>query len=275
MREKELKKLLQTRKRRNSRKDSTVIRIKTPEQIEGIRKSCRLAAQTLEHIRDFIVPGVSTLEINNKAERFIVENGAIPAPLNYRGFPKATCTSINEVICHGVPSASVVLKEGDILNVDVTTILDGYYGDTSRMFRVGTIGNEAKILLEVARNCLTIGIGQVYPGNRFGNIGYAIQEYVRKFGFSIVTAFCGHGVGVEFHEEPQINHTAPKNSGPVMAPGMIFTIEPMINAGVPGAIVDEQDHWTARTEDGLLSAQYEHTVLVVEDGCEILTQSNW
>ena len=252
-----------------------MIRIKTPEQIEGIRASSKLAAATLAHIAPYVVPGVSTLELNDRAEQFIVDQGAIPAPLGYRGYPKATCISVNEVICHGIPSADTILKEGDIVNVDITTILNGYYGDTSQMFAVGAITAEAADLLRAARECLTIGIGQVYPGNHFGNIGYAIFRYTQKLGYSVVYQFCGHGVGVEFHEEPQVNHTAPRDSGPIMAPGMVFTIEPMINIGSPTARLDEHDGWTARTEDGSLSAQYEHTVLVTKEGCEVLTQGAW
>lgn len=251
-----------------------MIRIKTPEQIDGIRKSCQLAAATLEHIAPYVVAGASTLDVNDQAEQFIRDHGATPAPLNYKGFPKATCTSINEVVCHGIPSETVVLKEGDIINVDVTTILNGYYGDTSRMYAVGDISENAKNLLKITRECLTIGISQVFPGNQFGNIGYTISQHAHKFGYSVVSMFGGHGVGVEFHEEPLVIHVAPKDSGPIMVPGQVFTVEPMINEGVPTAKV-EQDGWTARTADGKLSAQFEHTILVTKEGCEILTQGVW
>jgi methionyl aminopeptidase len=252
-----------------------MIIIKTPEQIEGIRKSCQLAAATLEYLIPYVVADVSTLDINDQAEKYIREHGAIPAPLNYKGFPKATCTSLNEVICHGVPSESDVLKDGDIINVDITTILDGYYGDTSRMFAVGEISSEAENLLKVAKECLIVGVAQVFPGNRFGNVGYAIQQHAQKSDVSVVFQFCGHGLGIEFHEEPQVNHIATKDSGPLMTPGMIFSIEPMINLGSPVAVIDERDGWTARTEDGSLSAQYEHSILVTKEGCEVLTQGDW
>lgn len=250
-----------------------MIRIKNEEQIEGIRKSCVLAANTLNHIAPLVLPGVTTDFINNEAETYIRDHGAIPAPLNYKGYPKATCISLNEVICHGIPDERV-LREGDILNVDVTTILNGYFGDTSTMFGLGEVSEEAKKLMVVTLKCLELGIAEVKPGNRTGNIGYAIQKYASSYGYSVVRQFCGHGVGLEFHEEPQITHIAPRDTGPVMRPGMIFTIEPMINQGLPGAIVDAHDRWTARTEDNKLSAQYEHTVLVTSNGFEILTQGS-
>lgn len=247
-----------------------MIKIKTPEQIEGIRRSSVLAAKTLDHISSWVVPGVATQDIDQEIEKFMRDNGAIPATLGYKGYPKSSCISINEVICHGIPGPDV-LKEGDIVNIDVTTILDGYYGDTSRMFEVGTISDEALSLLNITYEALYAGIKMVSPGNRFGDIGYAIQKYASNFGYSVVHQFCGHGIGLEFHEEPQVNHSAPKNSGPLMVPGMTFTIEPMLCVGSPFARIDENDHWTARTEDGSLSAQYEHTILVTKTGCEILT----
>jgi methionyl aminopeptidase len=246
------------------------ILIKNQRQIEGIRKSCRLAAATLRYISQFVVAGVTTGELNDLCEKYIVDNNAIPAPLGYMGYPKATCISLNEVICHGIPGQEK-LKDGDIVNIDVTTILDGYYGDTSTMFTVGAISEDAQHLLDVAKRCLDIGIKQVRPGNRFGNIGYEIHKYAMLQGCTVVYQFCGHGVGIRFHEEPQVSHIADKDSGPKMRPGMIFTIEPMINLGSPEAIIDEEDKWTARTVDGKLSAQYEHTVLVTSTGAEILT----
>lgn len=245
--------------------------IKTPEQIEGIRKSCKLAGQTLEYIADFVKEGVSTEFLNQKIESFMRENGAIPATIGYGGYPKASCISLNEVVCHGIPSETIILKKGDILNIDVTTILDGFYGDTSRMFTVGEVSPLAQELIDVTKHCLDLGIQQVKPGNYFGNIGFAISRYVKMKGFSVVYEFCGHGVGLQFHEEPQIDHTARRNSGPIMRPGMTFTIEPMINEGKPGTVVDKIDKWTARTVDKKLSAQFEHTILVTETGFEVLT----
>jgi methionyl aminopeptidase len=245
--------------------------IKTPEQIEGIRKSSKLAGQTLEYIADFVKEGVSTEFIDQKIESFIRENGAIPATLGYGGFPKSCCTSINEVVCHGIPSDNNILKNGDIVNIDVTTILNGYYGDTSKMFTIGEVSKVALDLIDVTRHSLFLGIQQVKPGNNFGNIGFAISKYVKSKGFSVVYEYCGHGVGIEFHEEPQIDHTSRRNTGPIMKPGMTFTIEPMINQGRPGTVVDKVDKWTARTVDKKLSAQFEHTILITETGFEVLT----
>ncbi|MFW5831929.1 MAG: type I methionyl aminopeptidase, partial [Prolixibacteraceae bacterium] len=187
--------------------------IKTPEEIEGIRKSSRLAAETLDYAAQLVKPGISTKFIDDKIEERIVANGAIPATKGYNGYPKSSCISLNEVVCHGIPSEKTVLKEGDILNIDITTILNGYYGDTSRMFAVGKISEEALDLINVTKHCLDLGIRQVKPDNRFGNIGFVINRYARSKGFSVVYEFCGHGVGVKFHEEPQVDHTARRNSG--------------------------------------------------------------
>lgn len=248
-----------------------MIIIKNLQQIAGIRKSCQLASQTLQFIKPFVIPGVTTEELDNKIEEYIRDHNAIPAPKGYKGYPKATCTSVNEVICHGIPNA-YYLKEGDILNIDVTTILDGYYGDTSTMFAVGEISDEAKHLLAVTKECLEIGIAQVKEGKRIGNIGYHINKFATKKGCSVVHQFAGHGVGIAFHEEPLIPHVANMDSGIRMRAGMIFTVEPMINLGRPDAIIDESDKWTARTVDGKLSAQYEETVLVRDrKGPEVLT----
>ena len=245
--------------------------IKTPEEIEGIRKSSRLAAETLDFAAQFVKPGVSTKFIDDRIEEMIVSNGAVPATKGYNGYPKSSCISLNEVVCHGIPSEDIILKEGDILNIDVTTILNGYYGDTSRMFAVGEISTKARELIEVTRHCLHLGIQQVKPDVRFGNIGFVINRYARSKGFSVVYEFCGHGVGVKFHEEPQVDHTSRRNSGPTMKPGMIFTIEPMINQGRPATKIDKNDGWTARTIDEKLSAQFEHTILVTETGYDVLT----
>lgn len=245
--------------------------IKTQEQIEGIRKSSKLAAQALDFAGQFVEVGVSTEFIDNKIEEFIVSHGAIPATKGYNGYPKSSCISLNEVVCHGIPSEKTILKEGDILNIDVTTILDGYYGDTSRMFTVGQISPGAENLIEVTKHCLDLGIQQVKSGNYFGNIGYVISRYARAKGYSVVYEFCGHGVGVKFHEAPQVDHTSRRNSGPKMKAGMTFTIEPMINQGRASTSIDKNDGWTARTVDNRLSAQFEHTILVTESGFEVLT----
>jgi len=245
--------------------------IKTPEQIDGIRKSSKLAGQSLEYITEFVKEGVSTEYLNEKIEAYIRQNGAIPATLGYSGYPKSCCISVNEVVCHGIPSENTILKNGDILNIDVTTILNGYFGDTSKMYTIGEISPLALELIEVTRHSMDLGIQQVKPGNQFGNIGFAISKYVKSKGFSVVYEYCGHGVGVEFHEEPQVDHAARRNTGSFMQPGMTFTIEPMINQGRPGTVVDKTDKWTARTVDKKLSAQFEHTILVTETGFEVLT----
>jgi methionyl aminopeptidase len=245
--------------------------IKTPEQIEGIRKTCRLAAETLDYAAQFVKAGIDTEFIDNKIEEFILEHKAIPATKGYNGYPKSSCISLNEVVCHGIPSKKTVLKEGDILNIDVTTILQGYYGDTSRMYTVGEVSSAAKKLIDVTWHCLDLGIRQVMPDNYFGNIGFVINRYATAQGFSVVYEFCGHGVGLQFHEEPQVDHTSRRNKGPKMKPGMIFTIEPMINEGKPTTTIDRNDSWTARTIDHKLSAQFEHTILVTTDGFEVLT----
>ncbi|MCF8357174.1 MAG: type I methionyl aminopeptidase [Prolixibacteraceae bacterium] len=247
------------------------ILIKNAEQIEGIRQSSRLAANTLKMIEGYIKEGVSTGYLDNIMEEYMRNHGAVPATLGYHGFPKSSCISLNEVVCHGIPSNDTIIKPGDIFNIDVTTILNGYYGDTSKMYTVGEVSPAALRLIDITKHSLDLGIQQVRPGNKFGNIGHVIGQFVRSKGYSVVYEFCGHGVGIEFHEEPQVEHSARRNSGAVMKPGMIFTIEPMINEGKPRTRVDKHDGWTARTVDGKLSAQFEHTVLVTPTGVEILT----
>jgi methionyl aminopeptidase len=244
--------------------------IKTAEQIDGIRKSSQLAAETLKHLEQFIKPGIKTLELDAIAEDFMRKNGAIPATKGYKGFKHASCISPNDVVCHGVPNDYQLLW-GDIVNVDVTTILNGYFGDTCRMYAVGEISDYAQQLINTTKECLQIGLQQCFPGNHLNNIGYHISEHAHKHGYSVVYEFCGHGVGLKFHEDPEVSHIAEKNTGPILKPGMIFTIEPMINAGKARCKVDRKDGWTARTIDGKLSAQFEHTVLITESGHEALT----
>ncbi len=245
--------------------------IKTEEQIEGIRQSSKLAGQCLVMIEEFVKEGVSTGFLNDKIEEFIRDNDAIPATIGYNGYPKASCISLNEVVCHGIPSSKQILKEGDILNIDVTTILNSYFGDTSKMYTVGQISDKADRIVKTAKHCLDLGIKQVIPGNHLGNIGFAIGRYAKAKHYSVVYEFCGHGIGLEFHEEPQVDHIGRKNSGPILQPGMTFTIEPMINEGRATTRIDKSDGWTARTSDGKLSAQFEHTILVTPDGYEVLT----
>ena len=244
--------------------------IKTEEQIAGIRRACQLSREILDGLEDVISPGITTETINTWVHEYTIAHGAYPAPLHYNGYPKSVCTSINEVICHGIPEERV-LVDGDVLNVDVTCILNGYYGDASRMYLIGDPSSQARELVRVARECMYLGIEQVRPFNRVGDIGYTIEQHARKHGYSVVQDFGGHGVGVEFHEEPFVQHYGEKDSGMVLIPNMVFTIEPMINMGTYKCRVLD-DNWTAVTADGSLSAQWEHTVRVTEDGVEILSE---
>ena len=245
--------------------------IKTPEQIEGIRKSGIINTGVLDLVAREIHAGMSTAEIDKLVYDYTVSHGAIPAPLNYEGFPKSVCTSINEVVCHGIPSEEEILEEGDIINVDVSTILDGYYSDASRMFIIGETTPEKKKLVDVGKECLEIGMQAARPFGFVGDIGHAIEKHAKKNGFSVVRDLCGHGVGLEFHEEPDVEHFGRKGTGMLLVPGMVFTIEPMINMGTYEVFVDEEDGWTVVTEDELPSAQWEHTFLMTENGLEILT----
>lgn len=245
--------------------------IKTPEQIEGIRKSGIINTGVLNLVASEIRAGMSTAEIDKMVYDYTVSHGAIPAPLNYEGFPKSVCTSINEVVCHGIPCEEEILEEGDIINVDVSTILDGYYSDASRMFVIGETTPKKQKLVDVAKECLEIGMKAAQPFGFVGDIGHAIEKHARKNGFSVVRDLCGHGVGLEFHEEPEVMHFGKKGTGMLLVPGMVFTIEPMINMGTWEVFVDEEDGWTVVTEDELPSAQWEHTFLMTENGLEILT----
>ena len=254
-----------------------LIYIKTEEQIEGIRKSSQLTKKLLDMVEDRISEGVTTNEIDQWVHSETLANGAIPAPLNYghgtgrrrMPFPKSICTSTNNVICHGIPN-NQVLNNGDIINVDITSILDGYYGDASRMFIIGDVPEETKKLVEVTRECLKLGIEQVFPSKRLGDIGHVIQNHAEKNGFSVVRDFAGHGVGIEFHEAPQVLHYGQPGKGEMLRENMVFTIEPMINMGSYECKI-LGDGWTAVTADGSLSAQWEHTLLVTNSGAEILT----
>ena len=245
--------------------------IKTPEQIEGIRRSGVVNTGVLDLVAREIRAGMSTAEIDRLVYDYTLAHGAVPAPLNYEGFPKSCCTSINEVVCHGIPSEDEILEEGDIVNVDVSTILDGYYSDASRMFVIGQTTPEKQRLVEVARECLEIGMQAARPFGFVGDIGNAIQKHAHKNGCSVVRDLCGHGVGLKFHEKPDVEHYGRKGTGMLLVPGMVFTIEPMINMGAWEVFVDEEDEWTVVTEDELPSAQWEHTFLMTEKGLEILT----
>ncbi|SMF09774.1 type I methionyl aminopeptidase [Desulfovibrio gilichinskyi] len=245
------------------------IRLKTPEQIEGIRRAGKLVMQTFDAIKDMIRPGVKTDEINQIVHEFTVKNGAIPAPLNYHGFPKSVCISPNEVICHGIPG-DYTLKDGDIVNVDITSILDGYYADCNQTFFVGEPSPEARKIVDVTRECLRLGLQQAKPGNLVNDISSAIQTYAEEQGCSVVREYLGHGVGLDFHEAPNIPHFRSSWGNVPLVPGMTFTIEPMINIGGKEIQILD-DKWTAVTKDGSLSAQFEQTIVITEDGFESLT----
>ncbi len=246
--------------------------IKTAEEIEKMRVAGKLASEVLTMIEPYVKKGVTTEELNQRCHDYIVNvQGAIPAPLNYGSppFPKSICTSVNHVICHGIPSDKK-LKDGDVVNIDVTVIKDGYHGDTSKMFVVGKPSIMAERLMRVTQECLYLGIELVKPGTRLGDIGHVIQQHAEKHNYSIVREFCGHGIGAGFHEEPQVVHYGTPGTGDVLEAGMCFTIEPMVNAGKRHSKI-LPDQWTVVTKDRSLSAQWEHTLLVTDDGCEILT----
>jgi methionyl aminopeptidase len=235
-----------------------------------MRKSCQLAADVLVYIEPFIKPGVSTEKLNKLCHEYIVDHGAYPSPLNYHGFPKSICTSRNEVICHGIPSKKDILKDGDILNIDVTTLLDGFHGDTNKTFLVGDVPSKVRQLVDVTYQCMMRGIEQIKPGTHLGDIGEAIESLAHEYGYSVVHEYCGHGIGREFHEDPQVLHYGRRGTGVELKAGMVFTVEPMINLGKRYCKV-LKDNWTVVTNDRKPSAQFEHTILVTDDGFEILT----
>ena len=246
------------------------ITLLSKREIEKMRQAGQLAAQLLDHLAPIVQLGVSTQTLNDEAERWTIAHGAKSAPLGYKGFPKSICTSVNEVICHGIPSPKQILKDGDIINIDVTPILDGYHGDTSRTFMVGTPSPTAQKLVAVTEECLRLGIAAARPGGTMGDIGAAIQEYAESQGFSVVRDFVGHGISHIFHTPPQVPHFGVRGKGRKLRPGMVFTIEPMINEGTYEHLL-LADGWTAITKDRKLSAQFEHTIAITEDGVEILT----
>jgi methionyl aminopeptidase len=247
------------------------VTIKSAREVAILREAGRLAAATLMGVDKMLRPGITTEDINTFVHRDTLERGCRPAPLNYHGFPKSVCTSRNEVVCHGIPTPDEVLEDGDIINVDVTSIWEGYHGDTSATFYVGTPSSEAKHVTEVSRRSLELGIAQVRDGARLGDIGAAIQEFSEGQGCSVVRAFVGHGIGRIFHEPPQVSHVGRAGSGLRLKAGMVFTIEPMVNLGNYDVRILE-DEWTAVTTDGSLSAQFEHTLVVTKRGCEVLTK---
>ncbi len=247
--------------------------VKSPKEIEGMRVACAKAAETLVAVGEILKAGMTTDDINRFVHDDTLARGGVPAPLNYRGFPKSVCTSVNEIVCHGIPSAQV-LNDGDIVNVDVTTIYKGFHGDTSATFYIGNPSPIARRVTECARRSLAIGIEEVREGATLGDIGAAIQQYVEGEGFGVVRDFVGHGIGRRFHEDPQVKHYGKRGTGERLRAGMIFTIEPMVNQGTYAVEIDPADKWTVRTADRGLSAQFEHTILVTKKGCEVLTARN-
>ena len=244
--------------------------IKNQEQIQGIRESAKINIAILDYISENIQAGITTEQIDQWVYEQTVKYKAIPAPLNYEGFPKSVCTSVNEQVCHGIPSSDVVLKDGDIVNVDVSTIYNGYFSDSSRMFCIGNVSPEKKRLVEITKESINVGLRQVKPWGYLGDMGQAIHDFAKENGYSVVKEIGGHGIGLEFHEEPWVSYVSKKGTEMLMVPGMVFTIEPMFNMGTDEIFIDESDDWTVYTADGKPSAQWEIQVLVTEDGYEIL-----
>lgn len=245
--------------------------IKSTAQIDGIRESGKVNTKVLDYISEHIHIGMSTEEINELVNHKMKELGGIPATLGFEGYPKSVCTSVNNEVCHGIPSDNVILKDGDIINVDVTTIFEGYYADASRMFCLGEVSNERKRLVDVARKAIDVGLEQAKPWNFLGDIGQAINDFVRSNRYSVVREIGGHGIGIEFHEEPYVSYVSKKGTEMLLVPGMVFTIEPMVNMGKPYVVQNKENGWTITTKDGKDSAQWEVTVVITEDGYEILT----
>lgn len=245
--------------------------IKTPDEIEGIRRSAKVNIAVLDYVAEHIQAGVSTAEIDDWVYNITKEHGAIPAPLGYCGFPKSVCTSINDEVCHGIPSEDIVLKDGDIINVDASTILDGYYSDSSRMFCIGNVSPEKKKLVEDTKKAIELSLDEVKPWGHIGDIGQVVNDYAKSQGYSVVREIGGHGCGLEFHEDPWVGFTTKRGTEMIMVPGMVFTIEPMINLGGHSVYTDEKNGWTVYTRDGKSSAQWEIQVAITEDGYEILS----
>lgn len=263
--------MLRFRKRRKILQAGNVL-VKSRRQIDGIRESGKLNTEILDYVQDHIRAGISTEEIDRWVYDLTVRAGGTPAPLNYEGFPKSVCTSLNSVVCHGIPSEKEILKEGDIINVDVSTLYKGYYSDSSRMFCVGEVSADKRRLVQAAKEAVQVGLMEVRPFRPIGDMGHAVHMYALSQGYSVVEDIGGHGVGLKFHEEPWVSYVAEKGSGELMLPGMVFTIEPMVNMGSPECYVDDSNGWTVYTEDGMPSAQWEVTVAVLNDGYEVLAR---
>ena len=245
--------------------------VKSRAQLDGIRESGKINTAVLDYVEQHIRAGISTAQIDRWVYDRTTERGAVPAPLNFEGFPKSVCTSLNSVVCHGIPDEKTILKEGDIINVDVSTNYQGYYSDASRTFCIGAVSRDKKRLVQVAKEAVSVGLMQVKPWKPIGDMGHAVHMFVESRGYTVVEEIGGHGVGLEFHEDPWVSYVAPRGSGELMLPGMVFTIEPMINMGSPDFYVDESNGWTVYTEDGMPSAQWEVTVAVTENGYEIMS----
>ena len=245
--------------------------LKSVQDIEGIKRSAQVNVGVLDYVAERIKPGITTEQIDQWVYEYTTQNGAIPAPLDYEGYPKSVCTSINEVVCHGIPSENEVLKEGDIVNVDCSTILDGYYSDSSRMFCIGEVSSERKRLLRITKECVEQGLAAVKPWGTLGDVAHAVQQHAEAHGYSVVREFGGHGIGLEFHEDPFVGFVGKPGEGMVLAPGMCFTIEPMINAGKPDIDMSDPNGWTVRTLDGSDTAQWEVQIVVTETGYELLS----
>jgi methionyl aminopeptidase len=259
------------RRRRKIRKVGNVP-VKSHAQIDGIRRSGAINTAVLDYVEAHICAGISTAEIDQWVMDQTYARGAIPAPLNYEGFPKSVCTSRNDVVCHGIPNEEEILKEGDIINVDVSTIYEGYFSDASRTFCIGEVSADKRRLVQVAKEAIQVGLMEVKPWKPIGDLGHAIHMYAQSQGYSVVEDIGGHGIGLAFHEEPWVSYVCPKGSGEILVPGLVFTIEPMINMGTPEFYVEEENGWTVRTADGMPSAQWEVTVAVLENGYEILSR---
>nr|WP_207717333.1 methionyl aminopeptidase [Anaerosporobacter faecicola] len=244
--------------------------IKTPEQIEGVRKAGEVNTLILDKLEPYIKEGISTEEINDLVNQFTKELGGIPAPLNFEGYPKSVCVSINEVVCHGIPCKERKLMSGDIVNIDVSTIVNGYFGDSSRMYCIGEVSEEKRKLVQVTKECVDLAMKEIKPWSFLGDVGYVINQHAKANGYTVVREIGGHGVGLEFHEEPWVSHIGQRGTDMLLVPGMIFTVEPMVNMGKADVVQDEEDGWTIYTEDGKPSAQWEYMILVTEDGMEIL-----
>ncbi|AFM01213.1 methionine aminopeptidase, type I [Desulfitobacterium dehalogenans ATCC 51507] len=245
--------------------------LKNPKQIEGIRESSKLNIVLLDYIEDFVVEGVTTEELDRLIYNKTKELGGIPATLNYKGFQKSVCISINEVVCHGIPLSRVRLQNGDIVNIDISTLYRGYYSDSSRMFCIGGVSDEKRKLVEVAKECTELGIRQVKPWGFLGDVGQAVNDHAKKNGYSVVKEIGGHGIGEKFQEDPWVSYVSKRGTGMLLVPGLVFTVEPMINMGKANIVLDQKDGWTVYTADGKPSAQWEKTVLVTDTGCEVLT----